>query len=175
MPMNVANAVVGCRPTKKRVMCCQVRWSDSVSLRLASVAVVLTALIPAVVPVADVQPLRVEGTLTAVHVDDLTDRTSAGRIDVDTETILVPATVPVDTGEAIVTVQELFAYAPAACRRRHETGLVRSDGCRSELGAVRAETLTTTVRVVAARDRDGYLVASKVTFVNAPGSAGSVR
>jgi hypothetical protein len=149
-------------------MCCEVRSADRVSLGLAVAAIVLMALIPATVPVAVAQPVRVMGTLTALQVVDVRDRRSPGRIAVGAQEIIVPATVAIDVGTTIMTMQELFTSAPIACRARNETGLVETDVCRSRADATTAQKPpATAVRVVAARDADGNLVASKVTFAAA--------
>jgi hypothetical protein len=155
-------------------MCFQVRCPDPTMLRLMAAAMFLIALLPAMVPRADAQPLRLNGTLTSLQIDDPADRWSSGRIVVDTKTIVVPATVPIDLGESIETLQELFAYAPVACRRVHETGFVSTDVCRSQIDAHPMDKPpVTAVRVIAAPDAEGNLVASKVTFV--PASAAVIR
>jgi hypothetical protein len=155
-------------------MCFDGHRSDPMSLRLAAAAIGLIALLPALTPVADAQPVQVNGTLTSLAVDDPADRWSPGRIGVGTQAVVIPAGVPVDLGRSIETLQELFAYAPALCRAAHETGFVSTDVCGRQLDAhVTDEAPATAVQVIAARNAAGNLVASKVTFV--PASAAVIR
>ena len=145
-------------------MCFVDRCSESVSLRLAAVAIVLTALLPAAVPGADAETVRLSGTLTALHVEDAADRLSAGSVAVDARTVVVPRTLPLDVAGVRLTIHDVFANAPMACRRANEIDLSASGVCRSAFDEPTPDQPPTTVRVVATRGADGNLVASEVTF-----------
>ena len=149
-------------------MCCPLRSSGRLPLRLAAAAIVLMALIPAAGPDAAAETVRVSGTLTRLRVDNAADHSSGGTIAVDSRLVFVPGSVLIDVADASMNMQDLFAHAPAACRRTKETGLVVTDICRSRLDDARTDRPPTAVRVVATRGADGNLVASKVTFVAAP-------
>jgi hypothetical protein len=72
----------------------------------------------------------VHGTLTAIHVDNLGERNSTGSVIVGKEQVLVPSSVMVQMPGDLLTLQELFAFAPARCQGTHESGLVATDECR---------------------------------------------
>ena len=74
--------------------------------------------------------VTVSGTLTAISVDNLDDRISAGRVVVGKERVVVPSTVIVQMPGNQLTLQELFTLAPARCRETRESGLVPADACR---------------------------------------------
>lgn len=157
-------------------------------LHRAAVALMLMALAPTIPPL-DAQPAaqaRITGTLTALQVDHLDDRLSAGRIVIGTQAVIVPPSVAIEFPGVSMTLQELFTYAPAPCRARRESGLVGTDACRkpaqpaadarkwtvesddtprSYLDPVPTdEPAPTTARVSAAPDGHGNLVAAKVAF-----------
>jgi hypothetical protein len=157
------------------------------SYRRAAVGFVLMALTPTTSPL-DAQPAagRMAGVLTALRVDNLDDRQSSGRITVGAQTVLVPGDVPIEFPGVTLTLQELFAYAPAACRATHESGLLATDRCRkprpagddvpawtverddtprSYLDPVPTdEPTSTTARLTTVRDVHGSVVAAKVIF-----------
>ena len=131
--------------------------------------------------------LRVSGTLTAIYVDRPDDRLSPGRIVVGAEPVSVPPMVAIELPGDVLTLQELFARAPALCRAAHESGLVAADGCRrppreqteharvwTAAGdrtphthfdpAPTDEPPPTVATVVAARAADGGLVATAITL-----------
>jgi hypothetical protein len=145
---------------------------------------------PRVASPARAQPptaVSLSGTLTAIQVDRLDDRLSPGRIVLGTETITVPPMVAIELPGDVLTLQELFARAPARCRAEHQSGLVASDGCRhpprdrpenarvwTAAGdptphthfdpAPTDEPPPTFASVAAARADDGRLVATKITL-----------
>jgi hypothetical protein len=139
--------------------------------------------------------LAVNGRLTAIQVDNLDDRISAGSIVVGKERVVVPSSVMVQMPGDRLTLQELFALAPARCRDKHESGLVPSDACRrparDETGRTPTWTLEadrtprsyldptptdeappTDARVRATRGDDGALVASAITLTRTDASVG---
>src|SRR4029450_12260973 len=98
----------------------------------------LMALAPTIPPL-DAQPAaqaRITGTLTALQVDHLDDRLSAGRIVIGTQAVIVPPSVAIEFPGVSMPLQALFTPAPAP----------------------------TTARVSAAPDGHGNLVAAKVAF-----------
>jgi len=167
-------------------MSCATRRAEASRLRRTAVGLVLMALAPHF-PTADAQQpaARISGTLTALHVDHPGDRESPGRIVVGTQSIVVPAGVAIEFPGVTMTLQELFTYAPAACRARQESGLLPTDKCRKPSPTDSAAAWTaerdetprsyldpeptdepppTTARVTAATDERGNRVAMRVTL-----------
>ena len=142
--------------------------------------------------------VTVDGTLTAIQVDNLDDRTSAGTIVIGKQRVAVPSTVPVEMPGGGLTLSELFTLAPARCREKKESGLVPADACRrparDDSGRTPAWTLeadrtprsyldpiptdeapSTVAHVTATRGADGALVATAVTLTRTDTSvAGAV-
>jgi len=174
-------------------MCYQPPRTGNVSLRLSGAVIMLMAL-TSMISNAGAQtaaPLKLNGTLTAVRIDDPADPASGGRIAIDGQAVIVPAPVPIEFPGDTVSVAGLFERAPAACRAQGESGLVPGDRCRKpvrsakdngrvwtvdaddtprspEYDAVPTDNPPpTTARVVAMRDGAGRLVASKVTLTRA--------
>lgn len=131
--------------------------------------------------------VKINGTLAAIHIDNPDDRISAGRVVVGRQRVEIPSTVNVQMPGDQLTLQELFARAPARCRALHESGLVPSDQCRrpprDETGRAPVWTLETDTtprsyldpeptdeapptiaRVLATHAADGGLVATNVAL-----------
>jgi hypothetical protein len=83
--------------------------------------------------------LRVRGELTGAAVDNRDDRWSAGTITVGTQPIVVPSHLLIELPGTTLTLQEIFALAPARCRTQGATGLLATDGCRLPPGEARAK------------------------------------
>jgi hypothetical protein len=142
--------------------------------------------------------VTVRGTLTAIHVDNLDDRISAGSVVIGKERLVVPSTVMVQMPGGQLTLQELFTFAPARCLEKHESGLVPADVCRrpapDDSGKTPVWTLEadrtprsyldptptdeappTVARVAATRGADGALVATAIALTRTDRSvAGAV-
>jgi hypothetical protein len=142
--------------------------------------------------------VTVRGTLTAIHVDNLDDRISAGSVVIGKERLVVPSTVMVQMPGGQLTLQERFTFAPARCLEKHESGLVPADVCRrpapDDSGKTPVWTLEadrtprsyldptptdeappTVARVAATRGADGALVATAITLTRTDRSvAGAV-
>ena len=73
--------------------------------------------------------LRVRGELTGAAVDNRDDRWSAGTITVGTQRIVVPPHLLIELPGVALTLQEIFALAPARCRTDGTTGLLALDAC----------------------------------------------
>jgi hypothetical protein len=137
--------------------------------------------------------VTVNGTLAAIHVDDLDDRTSAGSVVVGKARVVVPPGVNVQMPGDQLTLQELFALAPARCREKRESGLVPADTCRrpgrDNSGRTPAWTLEadrtprsyldptptdeappTIAQIVATRGADGALVAAAIALTRTDSS-----
>lgn len=103
-------------------------------LRRRATAVAIAGLLSALhvwaAPAQTPGDATVNGTLMAIHVDDLDDRISAGSVVIGKQRVAIPPTVLVQMPGGQLTLQELLTLAPARCREKHESGLVPADACR---------------------------------------------
>jgi hypothetical protein len=152
-----------------------------------AIAGVVSALHAWAAPAQTPGDATVRGTLTAIQVDNLDDRTSAGSVVIDKQRVAIPSAVPVDLPGGTLTLQELFVFAPSRCREKRESGLVPGDTCRrpprDESGQTPEWTLEadrtprsyldpeptneappTIARVTAVRGADGALVATTIAL-----------
>jgi hypothetical protein len=69
------------------------------------------------------------GTIEALTVDDPADTWSGGTMRVGGQFVIIPRNLIIELPANFLTLQQLFAQAPAACVALDESGLATSDGC----------------------------------------------
>lgn len=78
----------------------------------------------------------VVGTIEAISIDDPNDVWSGGLIVVGGQTVIIPRNVVLQLPANFLSLQQLFAQAPADCLAHGESGLASIDTCSGGVGGV---------------------------------------
>jgi hypothetical protein len=80
---------------------------------------------------------RIVGEVERVTLDDPSDTWSKATLVVAGQNVIIPRNLLADLPANRLTIQQLFATAPAACVARGESGLAKADACNtSGMGAI---------------------------------------
>ena len=78
---------------------------------------------------------RIVGTIEAIIINDQGDRYSGGSMTIGGQVITVPRNMLIELPTNRLTLQELFAQAPADCIGDEQSGLAQTDTCASKVTA----------------------------------------
>lgn len=108
------------------------RWYPSSRGRRLALLLLASLSSLALAPVARAAPVRagpIVGEIQSVKLDAPGDVWSGGSMVVSGKTVILPRNLLLDLPANRLTLQQLHAQAPAACRLVGQTGLARTDAC----------------------------------------------